>query len=72
MPIFTLQEYTKTKDDVFKVEQHLLRLISCDFTKIDAHEYLKTVRNISNLLRLQLLIESATSTLRVIVSNISV
>ena len=39
MPQFNLIEYTKVKDAVFKVEQHLLRLIGFDFHIISAHSY---------------------------------
>ena len=39
MPQFHLIDYTNVKDAVFKVEQHLLRLISFDFQIISAHWY---------------------------------
>lgn len=43
MPQFSLQEYTQKKDDVFKVEQHLLRLINFDFQTVGDEEYQQCV-----------------------------
>ena len=43
MQIFTLQEYTEKKDQVFQVEQHILRVINFDFSLIDAKKYLQTI-----------------------------
>ncbi|CAI2379110.1 unnamed protein product [Moneuplotes crassus] len=47
MKIFTLQEYTERKDQVFQVEQHILRVINFDFSIFDAKNYLETITKIN-------------------------
>ena len=49
MPQFTLVDYTKVKELVFKVEQHLLRLISFDFQTISAHYYSSAINFVLKL-----------------------
>lgn len=43
MKIFTLAEYTERKDQVFQVEQHLLRIMKFDFSQIDSKKYLTVI-----------------------------